>query len=73
LAFEIFWIFKKKKKTGGSIYEGDWVMDKCEGQGIIDYTDNKRYEGLWKNNNPYLFLDIIFYNFVQNLFMNFFL
>lgn len=29
-------------------YEGEWVNDKREGLGIINYSDGRKYNGNWK-------------------------
>jgi hypothetical protein len=31
----------------GRVYEGDYVNDKKEGQGIFTRLDGKKYEGAW--------------------------
>ena len=32
----------------GTIYEGDWALNKKCGHGELIWTDGSRYEGQWK-------------------------
>lgn len=38
-----FHFFKK------AMYRGEWLNDKREGNGIMEFDDGSRYEGEWKN------------------------
>ena len=35
--------------SDGSIYEGEWYGDKCNGKGLLRLTNGNRYEGSWSN------------------------
>lgn len=37
------------KWPDGRIYEGDYVDDKKEGQGILISASGKKYDGAWKS------------------------
>ena len=34
----------------GSVYEGEWVNGKRDGQGVLIQIDGTRYEGMFENN-----------------------
>ncbi len=37
----------------GNEYEGDWVKDKKEGEGVMNWLSvHEKYEGAWKNDSP---------------------
>ena len=34
----------------GKRYEGDYVNNKFEGNGVLTFPDGSQYDGQWKNN-----------------------
>lgn len=41
--------FGVQKFAKGDIFEGEWLMDKMHGKGILVHADGSIYEGLWEH------------------------
>jgi len=42
--------FAKSDHAGRASYDGEWILDRMQGKGVLTFTNGDKYEGQFLNN-----------------------